>query len=128
MICQFCEIGDYNGFCHCSKNKDICAFMRRCQNERKWKPLESMDKCKLRKEGTLVPKGMNKVRFELKGVLYVEVGDFVYEIKNPYDYIPDFVKIVQVDGEYYIKGFEPRKEKQAEKAIKDEEHSNEQSL
>lgn len=75
-----------------------------------------------------MPKGMNKVRFELKGVLYVEVGDFVYEIKNPYDYIPDFVKIVQVDGEYYIKGFEPRKEKQAEKAIKDEEHSNEQSL
>jgi hypothetical protein len=123
MICQFCEIGDYNGFCHCSKNNDICVFMRRCQNEHKWKPLESMDKCKLRKEGTLVPKGMNKVRFELKGVLYVEVGDFVHEIKNPYDHTPEFVEIVQADGKYYIKGFAPEKKRQAKKIAKDEEPS-----
>ncbi len=112
MICEYCQIADYNGFCHCSKDGDICAFMRRCQNERKWKPLESMDKCKLRKEGNPVPKGMNKVKFEMKGVLYVDMGDFVQEFKNPYDYVPEFVELVKVDGEQYIKGFAPKKKKQ----------------
>lgn len=67
-----------------------------------------MDKCKERKDEVIVPKGMNRVRFELYGELYVEVGDFVYAIKNPYDYTPDFVKIVKVDGVWYIEGFEPK--------------------
>ena len=123
MICQFCKIGDYNGFCYCGKDGDICAFMRRCQTEYRWKPLESMDKCKLRKEGNPVPKGMYKVRFELKGVLYVEIGNFVHEIKNPYDHTPEFVDVVQVEGKYYIKGFAPK----TEKTIKNE-YSKEQSL
>lgn len=108
MICEYCQIADYNGFCHCGKDGDICAFMRRCQTEHRWKPLESMDKCKLRKEGKPVPKGQYKVRFELKGTLYVEMGDFVREIKNPYGYVPEFVEVVQIDGVYYIKEFAPK--------------------
>lgn len=112
MICQHCEIGDYNGFCHCNKSGDICAFMRRCQNEHRWKPLESMKKCNLRKEVNPMPKGMYKVRFELRGNLYVEMGDFVQEIENPYEYTPDFVDVVRVGGKYYVKGFAPKIKKE----------------
>ena len=108
MICEYCQIADYNGFCHCGKDGDICAFMRRCQTEHRWKSLESMDKCNLRKEGKPVPKGQYKVRIELKGALYVEMGDFVREINNPYDYVPEFVEVVQIDGVYYIKEFAPK--------------------
>ena len=57
-----------------------------------------------------MPKGLNKVRFELHGELYVEDGDFVYAIKNPYDYTPQFVEIINVDGVWWVKGFEPKKE------------------
>ena len=59
-----------------------------------------------------MPKGMNKVKFEMRGVLYVDMGDFVQEFKNPYDYVPEFVELVKVDGEQYIKGFAPKKKKQ----------------
>lgn len=115
MVCEYCRIADYNGFCHCEKGGNICLFMRRCQNERKWKPLESMDKCELRKEGKPVPKGMYKVRFEIKGVLYVEIGDFVQEIKNPYDHTPEFVELVKVNNKYHIKEFAPKEKKSNKK-------------
>ena len=55
-----------------------------------------------------MPKGKNKVRFELRGILYVDIDEFTYEIKNPYDYVPQFVEVVKVENKYYIKGFEPK--------------------
>lgn len=110
MLCEYCKIGEYEGFCYCNKTNNLCPFVRRCVTEHRWKPLDSMDKCKERKDEVIVPKGMNRVRFELYGELYVEVGDFVYAIKNPYDYTPDFVKIVKVNGVWYIEGFEPKQQ------------------
>ena len=50
----------------------------------------------------------NIVRFESKGKLYVEYNGRVVKINNPYDYTPDGVEIVEVDGQIYIKGFEPK--------------------
>lgn len=97
-------------------------------NECVWKPLDSMDKCQLRKDEVQVPKGKNKVRFELHGELYVEDGEFVYAIKNPFDHTPDFVELATVDGVRYIKGFEPKKdiEKTPKKVRKSKEKEEEQ--
>lgn len=108
MICEYCRVGEYEEYCTCGKDNNICPFMRRCINDRCWKPLDTMEKCKARKDEVIVPKGLNKVRFELHGELYVEVGEFVYTIKNPYDYVPDFVKAVNKDGVWYVEGFEPK--------------------
>lgn len=112
MFCKYCRVGDYSAICTCEKDGQICPFVRRCTNEHRWKPLPSMEKCKARKDEVIVPKGLNKVRFELHGELYVEIGDFVYTIKNPYDHTPEFVKVKQVDGVWYIDGFEPKQEGQ----------------
>ena len=120
MFCKYCNIAEYNKFCTCAKNGEICPFVRRCTNERRWKPLDTMSKCKLGKDEVVVPKGQNKVRFALHGELYVEDGEFVYSIKNPYDYVPEFVEIVDIDGIKYIKGFEPQI-KSSKKKKKDEE-------
>ena len=65
-----------------------------------------------------------KVRFEKDGDLYIEIGDYVIQKKNPYDDIPEKVTLIEVDGELYFKGFVPQaqEEKQeeavAEKATK----------
>ena len=56
----------------------------------------------------------NKVIFEKKGSLYIELNDEIGQvvaIKNQYDKIPDYVDVVFVDNTPYIKGFEPKKEK-----------------
>ena len=125
MFCEYCNVGDFSGVCMCNKTHQICPFVRRCTNEHRWKPLQSMENCKERKGEVIVPKGFNKVRFELHGELYVEVGDLVYTIKNPYDYTPEFVKIKQVDGKWYVDGFEPQevassKKKKKSLNVKDE--------
>lgn len=122
MFCQYCNVAEYELYCTCGKNGQICPFVRRCTNDRCWKPLDSMDKCQLRKDEVTVPNGKNKVRFELHGELYIEDGDFVYTVKNPYDYKPDFVELVTIDGVKYIKGFEPKKPT-PKKRKKDEEEA-----
>lgn len=120
MVCKYCNIAEYDEYCTCAKSDEICPFVRRCTNEKCWKPLDTMDKCKLRKDEVVVPQGKKKVRFALHGELYVEDREFVYSIKNPYDYIPEFVEIVDIEGIKYIKGFEPQV-KSSKKKKKDKE-------
>lgn len=52
------------------------------------------------------------VRFESKGKLYVEYNDRVIKIANPFDYVPEAIELVRVENELYIKGFEPKIEKE----------------
>ena len=122
MLCPYCQLGSYFGTCTCSVSNGVCPFVRRCNFERKWLPLNSMDGCRLRTKQERV-KNMSAsgyhVRFESKGKLYVEYNGRVIKIANPFDYVPEAIELVRVENELYIKGFEPRIEKE-EKEIKDE--------
>ena len=119
-MCPYCEKGSYFGFCACIKSGEICPFMRRCNIEHDWLPIDTMDKCALRKPERVIElkNGEYLVRFEKDGNLYIEVGDYVIYKKNPYDYVPEKVEMVQIDNEMYFKGFEPKKEKVEEKSKK----------
>ena len=111
MLCPHCQLGSYFGTCTCLINNDPCPLVRRCNVEHKWLPLSSMDRCRLRMHESKVKNmssNKNIVRFESKGKLYVEYNGRVVKINNPYDYTPDGVEIVEVDGQIYIKGFEPK--------------------
>jgi hypothetical protein len=61
-----------------------------------------------------------RVRFEKDGDLYIEMGDYVIQKKNPYDDIPEKVTLIEVDGELYFEGFVPQvqEEKQDEVVVK----------
>lgn len=54
-----------------------------------------------------------KVRFEKDGDLYIEMGDYVIQKKNPYDDIPEKVTLIEVDGELYFEGFVPQTQEEA---------------
>ena len=59
-----------------------------------------------------------KVRFEKDGDLYIEMGDYVIQKKNPYDDIPEKVTLIEVDGELYFEGFVPQtQEEEQEVAV-----------
>lgn len=96
--------------------------MRRCNVEHKWLPIDSMDVCTLRQpERSIVLKDNEyKVRFEKDGDLYIEMGDYVIQKKNPYDDIPEKVTLIEVDGELYFEGFVPQAQDEVvvEKATK----------
>ena len=119
-MCSYCEKGKYYGFCTCIKSGEICPFMRRYNIEHDWLPVDTMDKCTLREPERVIElkNGEYLVRFEKDGDLYIEVGDYVIYKKNPYDYVPEKVEMVQVGNEMYFKGFEPKEEEQTEKKPK----------
>ena len=119
-ICEYCEKGTYYGVCTCTKSQEMCPFMRRCSIEHDWVPLDSMNKCTLREPERRVElkQGEYIVRIEKNGDLYIEVEDYVIVKKNPFDDIPEKVELVKVDNEMYIKGFEPKKEKEVKEEPK----------
>lgn len=111
-MCEYCEKGSYFGFCTCTKSHETCPFMRRCNVEHDWLPIDAMDRCTLRRPERRIElkQGEYKVRFEKNGDLYIEIEDYVIQKKNPFDHIPEKVEMVKIDNEMYFKGFEPKKE------------------
>ena len=67
-------------------------------------PTNSQDSCVLR-EKKEIPEGYCNVRFEKKGKLYVDYENRVIAVVNPYDIVPDYVKIGirRKSGEFYVK-------------------------
>lgn len=118
-FCPYCKVDSYESYCICSKTGNICVFVRRKPCIMQWSPLESMVNCKLRKEEVVMSDNEKKVRFVKNNKLFVEVDDFVIEVLNPYDYEPNVVELVEVDGVYYVKGFEPKKETKKTKYTKE---------
>jgi len=84
-----------------------------------------MDKCLLRKESTALNDNEYKVRFCLHGVLYVEMGDSIMQIKNPYDYIPEKVTLYKGENGYsftkYRKSTKKKVETEVEVPVVEEE-------
>ena len=58
-----------------------------------------------------------KVRFEKDGDLYIEMGDYVIQKKNPYDDIPEKVTLIEVDGELYFEGFVPQAQEEEQEVV-----------
>lgn len=87
----------------CSITNEKCPWVYYCDKVGAWKELSKMPKqCKLSKQ-VEVPKGYNKVVFERKGFLYVQIDNQTIKFLNPYDYIPEYVKVYKSKGELKIK-------------------------
>ena len=119
MDCENSYRGELDGLnrqmIYCKKTNETCIAIRYCPTVRNYVNLNDYkDRCNIIKNikrEDYMAKGMgNKVLFEKNGILYVEILDIdqVREIKNPYDYIPEYVATVNVKGEYYIKGYAPK--------------------
>ena len=79
--------------------------------EHKWLPLDSMNTCARRTKANEVSRLMAneyRVEFESKGKLYININGQMKRIPNPFDHTPKAVELVEVDREWYIKGYEPK--------------------
>ena len=124
QFCPFCIIAPFNDYCRCKKTGDICPLTRRCMNDMKWKPLNSMATCAYRLKEEKMNKNEYKVRFAIKDKLYVEIDDYVKEIDNPFDTVPQKVELVWVEGEPYVKGYELKKITKKDKEENKEKGAN----
>ena len=50
-----------------------------------------------------IPEGYNKVEYERHGYLYVDMGNEVIKILNPFGDIPQFVKVSKTKNGYKVK-------------------------
>lgn len=97
MACIYREIN------MCKRTNNICPWVSWCSKINGWKERAGMEKyCKyLQKKEA--PDGYYIVEFEKRGYLYVTVGNETVKIKNPFDLIPEYVRLYKSKGDWKIK-------------------------
>ena len=97
MDCPDCRVGAYMDFCRCTKQdgEPICPQVYRCTKLQIWKQLDGMLNCPMRQN-------QGNVKMARHGYLYVQVGDQLIKVENPYDYIPDNVHLRKYKGTYKV--------------------------
>ena len=98
-----CKYADLNSGV-CSINKSQCPFLYWCYKTKGWRENNAMPThCKMI-DHVAPPKGFYKVVSVRKGYLYIEVDDKTIKLLNPYNDVPDFVKLSKTkNGIYKIK-------------------------
>lgn len=99
-MCEYVNIKEGK----CNITKDICPYLYFCNKEKRYKVNSSMpSNCKI-KQNAEIPNGYYKVCFQRKGNLYISVDKKIEIIKNPYDFMPTFVKMTKLkSGAWKIK-------------------------
>lgn len=89
----------------CKITKLICPYMEYCKKLNGYKPLSSMPKsCKQAQiaQKTKPPRGFYSVLYARKGCLFIDIKGTVYKFKNPFNHIPEFVKVRKTNGAWEI--------------------------
>lgn len=87
----------------CRAINDICPFVYYCGKIQAYKELERAKRgCKYMSQ-VEIPEGYKKVEHERHGYLYVNMGDEVIKILNPFKDIPQFVKVFKTKTGYKVK-------------------------
>ena len=87
----------------CKAMNSECPFVYYCGRIQAYKELERAKfGCKYMNE-VEIPEGYKKVEYERHGYLYVDMGDEVIKIPNPFEDIPQFVKVSKTKTGYKVK-------------------------
>lgn len=87
-MCEFIINGN-----KCKIDNSICVFMIPCSKINGFKPTSTaLTGCR-KAEVARIPNGYSLVTMERKGILYIDTGEKTIQIKNPFNYIPKYVKV-----------------------------------
>ncbi|MEG1353706.1 MAG: hypothetical protein RR255_00290 [Bacilli bacterium] len=100
-------------YLYCSKNDKICPYVRFCNDLNK---IVNVNNYKICKDFNImdIPLGKNKVRFIKNEKLIVELYDKTgnvlscVEVDNPFNKFIKYVELIELNGIYYVKGYEPK--------------------
>lgn len=92
-----CEYAKEN---KCSLTNDCCPYIYWCDKVNAWRELKSKPNvCQIAaRMPKSAPNGYCRVLFSKHGDLYIEQGDHTIMVKNPFDYVPNFVLVEQDDN------------------------------
>lgn len=109
----------------CKITNNICPLVRFCPTKKNIISIENHTNCKYYKEKVGINIVGNKVLFEKKGFLFVELNDKigqVVQVKNPFNTLPLSVILVKYKEVYYVKGYEPKEKEYS--SIRKKENDN----
>lgn len=88
----------------CLLTHEVCPWRYLCPKTGEWKDNNYMpENCKV-KQRFVVPDGYSRVVEERKGWLYVDLGDMMIRVKNPFDHTPLYVRVRKMkSGEYKLR-------------------------
>ena len=90
----------------CTVVDNVCPWIYYCGKIGGYKEREGVDKyCMYKKQEVKnnAPDGYYSVNFERKGFLYIAFNDQTLKLANPFDYVPEYVKLYQSKGVWKIK-------------------------
>lgn len=104
MICQYGFYKDKEDKprLYCKLNKQFCIYSKYCGNEKRYIHTENYKECYIMDErnNKEIPQGACRVRFTLKGNMYVEIDDNhvvqIPEIKG----VNNYVYVRKINGQY----------------------------
>lgn len=99
-MCTFAEWRDFKGreYLFCKRTDRICEYSKFCQLQNKFILNDRWEQCSVKDEKD-IPSGSNRVLFERKGFLYIDLNDKTIKVKNTFNHIPDYVYIRDgIDG------------------------------
>jgi hypothetical protein len=91
---------------YCYVSNDICAYVKYCNLENRWKLSERCFMCKMYNKPVIkLPKNSYKVLFTKRNKLYVSIPEInmTMQFNNPFEYEPKYVYLKKIkDFEYKI--------------------------
>lgn len=91
-MCQYLEIKN-KGYCKLLNNQ--CPYVYFCTKQGCYREQKNFPtKCKLI-ENAEIPQGYYKVCFEKRGNLYVDYNGHIEIVRNPFEEVPKFVKMIK---------------------------------
>lgn len=108
MSCEYRVDGN-----KCQATNGVCVVAYWCSKVSAYKEMSNAkDICKYLRaamENVVVPDGCTKVEFVRHGKLYINIDDTVRPYENPFDYIPQYVKIKKTKNGYKIEECKEKK-------------------
>ena len=87
----------------CLITNQICPFVYYCDKIHGYKPSPNMiQDCKVKRTAE-IPDGYFLVRDARKDYLYIDYDEITIKVKNPFDFIPQYVKVTKTRTGYKLR-------------------------
>lgn len=87
----------------CLITNQVCPYVYYCDKTRGYKPSSNMPQdCKV-KQTAEIPDGYCRVRDVRKDYLYIDYGEITIKVKNPFSFVPQYVKVIKTKAGYKLR-------------------------
>lgn len=94
----------------CQLTNNACAAVYWCTKISAYKEMANPERvCKYLNQDITIPNGCTKVEFVRHGKLYMNIDGTLRPYENPFDYVPQYVKVKKTKNGYKFEEYKEKK-------------------